>query len=439
MPEATVVSSWGNIAGGPHTVLPVRSRSEAFPDITPAASALPFGNGRSYGDSCLNTGGVLLQTRSLDRFIHFDRESGVLACEAGILLADILRLAVPAGWFLPVVPGTQYVTVGGAIANDVHGKNHHCAGTFGGHLRRLELLRSDGTRFWCSPTEQPDWFCATVGGLGLTGLIVAAELQLRPVAGPWMEVETIRYSSLEAFFHLSEASDRSHEYSVAWIDCLAGGKNTGRGLLQRANHSKRPDMGPARRSRGLSIPIAPPVSLVNPVSLRLFNTLHYHRQRRTCVTATTHYQSFFFPLDGIGNWNRLYGPRGFYQYQCVIPAGAAHWATAELLAETRASGLGSFLAVLKRCGAAGSPGLLSFPHEGVTLALDFPNRGERVFRLFERLDSIVASAAGRLYPAKDARMPAALFRSGYPRWQEFASFIDPRCCSDFWRRVAMPT
>ena len=430
-----VVSSWGNVFRAPHTVYDLHSRYDPFPAMHAPATALPFGNGRSYGDSCLNVGGALLLTRSLDRYIAFDRDNGVLACEAGVLLADILRLVVPAGWFLPVVPGTCYVTVGGAVANDVHGKNHHVAGTFGRHVRRLELLRSNGERLMCSLTDNPQWFAATLGGLGLTGVVTWAELQLRRIPGPWMDVESIRFAHLEEFFALSAESERSYEYTVAWIDCLSRGKQLGRGILQRANHAAQQPTRVPPQPRGKSVPFPLPVSLVNGVSLRVFNTLHYHQQLSRHKRTSEYFQSFFFPLDGILHWNRLYGPKGFFQYQCVIPPPAAHSATAQLLDRIARSGQGSFLAVLKGFGAADSPGMLSFPREGVTLALDFPNKGARLERLFESLDEIVSAAGGRLYPAKDGRMPGALFRSGFPRWQEFSQYIDPACSSSFWRRV----
>jgi FAD/FMN-containing dehydrogenase len=430
-----VISSWGNVIRAQHAVYGLRSRGDRFPAVTPAATVLPFGNGRSYGDSCLNVGGALLQTRSLDRFIGFDRDTGVLACESGVLLADILRIAIPAGWFPPVVPGTSYVTVGGAIANDVHGKNHHCAGTFGVHVRRLELLRSNGERLVCSPTENPQWFSATIGGLGLTGVITWAELQLRPVVGQWIDLETIRFANLDEFFALSAESDRNFEYTVSWIDCLGRGKRLGRGLLQRAGHAAVEPKDRRPLKRRLLVPFVPPASLVNAASLRVFNTVYYHWQRAKLQRTVQHFQSFFFPLDGILHWNRLYGPRGFYQYQCVIPSAAGKEAAAQLLETIARSGLGSFLAVLKRFGAAGSPGMLSFPREGVTLALDFPNSGPAVERLFVELDSIVSASGGRLYPAKDGRMPGSLFRQGYPDWQEFAQYIDPACSSSFWRRV----
>ena len=430
-----VVSSWGNVVRAQHVVYDLRGREDPFPELPVAGTVLPFGNGRSYGDSCLNETGALLQTRALDRFIRFDRDTGVLACEAGVLLADILRLVVPAGWFLPVVPGTCYVTVGGAIANDVHGKNHHHAGTFGRHVRKLELLRSTGTRTVCSQTENPAWFAATVGGLGLTGVITWAELQLRRIGGPWLDVESIRFANVAEFFALSAESEESCEYTVAWIDCLSRGKRLGRGILQRANHGEAQSAAAPAGERQMSVPFPLPVSLVNGVSLRAFNTLHYHRQPAGRRRSSEHFQSFFFPLDRILHWNRLYGPKGFYQYQCVVPMSHAREATTELLETIALSGLGSFLAVLKGFGSVVSPGMMSFPRAGVTLALDFPNSGVAVERLFDSLDSILSTAGGTLYPAKDGRMPGALFRGGYPRWQEFSEYIDPACSSSFWRRV----
>jgi FAD/FMN-containing dehydrogenase len=321
----------------------------------------------------------------------------------------------------------------------VHGKKHHRAGTFGGHVRGLELLRSNGERLSCSAVENPEWFAATVGGLGLTGVVTRAQLQLRRVPGSRVNLETLRFANLDEFFGLCEGSDRNFEYTVAWIDCLGRGKHLGRGILQRANHA--PDESPQQpvASGKMVVPFAPPLSLVNGVSLRLFNTLHYYWQGAGLTRSSGNFQSFLFPLDRILHWNRLYGPRGFYQYQCVIPAPASREAAAQLLTAIARSGLGSFLAVLKRFGSSSSPGMLSFPREGVTLALDFPNKGPAVERLFVALDSIVSASGGRLYPAKDGRMPGALFRSGYPRWRELAQYIDPRCSSSFWRRVTENT
>jgi FAD/FMN-containing dehydrogenase len=286
----------------------------------------------------------------------------------------------------------------------------------------------------CSEEENVDWRDATIGGLGLTGIITWAEIELRRIPGPWMDVETLRFHNVDEFFALCADSDRDYEYTVAWIDCLARGRRLGRGLLQRANHAPhegKPDGPPQRR---FSVPITPPVSLVNNLSLRMFNAVYYHRQAGDRRRAFEHFESFFYPLDGISHWNRLYGPRGFYQYQCVVTE-APRDAIAALLDTIARSGLGSFLAVLKLFGQYRSRGLLSFPQEGATLALDFPNRGQRLERLFRELDSIVTGARGRLYPAKDGRMPGNAFRAGYDRWQQFTRFVDPCCSSSFWRRV----
>lgn len=431
-----MVMSWGRVQGFQHEVVGLHNRFARLPELPDHTShILPYGNGRSYGDSCLNAGGALLKTRELDRFISFDPFAGVLACESGVLLDDILRLVVPQGWFLAVTPGTRFVTVGGAIANDVHGKNHHRTGTFGMHVNRFELLRSGGQRLLCSREENADWFAATVGGLGLTGLITWAEIRLRRIGSPWMNIETIRYQTLDDFFELCAESDRDYEYTVSWVDCSSKGKALGRGLFMRANHAPA-IAAPVRHSaRTRTFPFVPPVSLVNSFSLKAFNTLYYHRQFGRRSQGLQHYEQFFYPLDGILEWNRLYGPRGFYQYQCVLPIGVSKDASTQLLQQIGKSGMGSFLAVLKLCGPSISPGRLSFPQSGVSLALDFPNRGESLYRLFTNLDTIVRDAGGRIYPAKDGRMPSELFRTGYPQWKAFTQFIDPRFSSNFWRRV----
>lgn len=446
------VRSWGRVLRPSHHVVPMSSRTAVLDAIAAQAGAdashaplpmLPYGNGRSYGDSNLNPGGILLEMRPLDRIIEFDPHSGVLTCEAGVLLSEILAFGVPQGWFPMVTPGTQFVTVGGAIANDVHGKNHHRAGSFGNQVRQFELLRSDGTRMVCSPEKNADWFAATIGGLGLTGVITWATLQLRAIANPYVDTETIRFRSLEEFFELSAASEADHEYSVAWIDCAFSGKRLGRGLFNRGNHAPAElDLAlvpPGQRHRAdareLRVPVTPPVSLINSVTLKAFNLAYFHRQRGDRVRLLQPYRPFFYPLDAILEWNRIYGPRGFYQYQCIVPDEYALPSVRQLLDTIAASGMGSFLAVLKQFGKTPSRGMLSFPAPGTTLALDFPNRGPRLHRLFEALDRIVLDAGGRLYPAKDGRMGPAMFKAGYPRWNEFLDYVDPRFSSGFWRRV----
>ncbi|MBI5926247.1 MAG: FAD-binding oxidoreductase [Aquabacterium sp.] len=442
MNTQTVVS-WGRVLREPHLMLGLSSRHQALPIPADGQSVLPFGHGRSYGDSNLNPGGALLLAGQLDRFIHFDPATGLLRCEAGVLLSTIIQLVLPQGWFLPVTPGTQFVTVGGAMANDVHGKNHHVAGSFGNHVLQFELLRSDGTRMVCSPQENADWYAATIGGLGLTGLITWAEIQLKRVANPFLDTESIRFRSLEEFFELSTASERDFEYTVSWIDCAVTGKRLGRGLFNRGNHAPAvldtrllpPGLPNGVAEPCLRVPLTPPISLINTLSLKSFNTLYFNKQREDVVRSLQHYRPFFYPLDALREWNRIYGPKGFYQYQCVVPPERALPATRQLLETIAASGMGSFLAVLKQFGQPASRGMLSFPEPGITLALDFPNQGPRLFKLFDQLDRIVLDAGGRLYPAKDGRMGATIFKAGYPRWSEFKSYVDPRFSSGMWRRV----
>jgi FAD/FMN-containing dehydrogenase len=412
-------------------------RHEALPaDRFPGLTLLPFGNGRSYGDVCLNDGGALIDVRPLNRLVAFDAVGGRITCEAGVLLSEILEIAVPRGWFLTVTPGTQFVTVGGAIANDVHGKNHHRAGSFGCHVYRFELLRSDGSRLICSATENQDWFRATVGGLGLTGLITWAEIQLKPIVTPFMEQEVIKFAGLDEFYTLSDESDGGFEYTVAWVDCLATGRHLGRGHFIRGNHSKvkpsRPGNDPKAR---LGIPVDIPFSVVNRLSLKLFNWIYFHRQMRRTRASTVHYAPFFYPLDSIPGWNRMYGPRGFVQYQCVIPHENGRAAIQEILTRISRAKMGSFLAVLKVFGDTPSPGLLSFSSPGVTLALDFPVATAGTLGLLNELDDITCSAGGKVYPAKDARMSAGHFERYFPNWRQLVAYMDPRFSSGFWRRV----
>ena len=427
------VSSWGLLSAEPHQVLPLDATGRALPPNTGRA-ALPYGMGRSYGDVCLNPGGALWLTQGADHWLDFDADTGALTCQAGALLADIQRLLAPRGWMLPVTPGTQFVTVGGAIANDVHGKNHHVAGSFGNHVRSLTLKRTDGRTIVCGPSQEADWFRATVGGLGLTGLITEATLQLRRVAGPWLDTETIAFDTLERFYALAAESEARWEYTVSWIDCL---DKRGRGLFMRGNHCTQNTTVPAHSPHKgrLAMPFTPPLSLVNAASLRAFNALYYHAHRLRAGHAISHYLPFFYPLDGIAHWNRMYGPRGFYQYQCVVPFEGGEQAIAALLAQIAHSGQGSFLAVLKTFGSRPSLGLLSFPQPGITLALDFPNLGDKTLHLFSQLDAIVSAAGGRIYPAKDARMPAHLFQSGYPQWKQILPYRDPGISSAMSRRL----
>ena len=387
--------------------------------------------GRSYGDVCLNPNGISWQTRELNRFIKFDQQTGLLRCEAGLLLRDIQRLMIPRGWILPVTPGTQIVTVGGAIANDVHGKNHHRLGSFGDHVQYIKLVRTDGNIIECSPNTNADWFAATVGGLGLTGIIIEVEIQLRPIQSAWLDTENLAYHNLNEFFQLADSSEADWEHTVSWIDCI--NKGGGRGIFMRGNPSSinRPEP----KSRENTMPIVPPISMVNQLTLRPFNIFYFNVNKWQAGKSLAHYEKFFYPLDNLLEWNRMYGPKGFYQYQSVVPRDVGQDAVQAMLKEISNSGEGSFLAVLKTFGNREPVGMLSFPRAGVTLALDFPNKGEKTLALLKRLDAIVREANGRLYPAKDARMPRDLFESGYPKLTEFLKYRDNGISSALSKRL----
>jgi FAD/FMN-containing dehydrogenase len=414
-------------------VLPVVWRSDPPPLERVRGPVLPYACGRSYGDSCLNDGGLLLDVRGLDRLIAFDEERGLLHCEAGVTLAEILALVVPRGWFLPVVPGTRWVSVGGAIANDIHGKNHHRAGTFGAHIARLELLRSTGERLLCAPGDP--LFQATVGGLGLTGLILSAELRLKRVPGAGIAMERIRFPGLEAFFDLA-AEDHAFEYTVAWVDCLARGRRLGRGIYMRGDHTPLAGSVPSPvRPARLTVPAGAPSGLLNRLTLGLLNGTYYRSQLGAHHRGTVPYAPFFFPLDSIGEWGRVYGPGGFVQYQCVVPDGPGGGPIRTIFERIARSGEPASLAVLKRFGGARSPGMLSFPRAGITLAVDFAVRGPATLALLDDLDAVVREAGGAVYPAKDARMSPESFRAFFPALERFTAHRDPKFSSSFWRRV----
>lgn len=430
------VRSWGRVLAPPHLV--ARPGSLAAIDAWTVGSREPrlaTGARRSYGDVCLLEGGRLIDMSSMDRFRSFDAETGVLVAEAGVTIDAILSQFVPRGWFVPVTPGTRHVTLGGAIANDVHGKNHASAGTFGCHVRRIVIERSDEGRVTASPDERPELFAATIGGLGLTGIIVEVELALQRIPSAMLDVETFACGNLDRLCDRLEAGFAAREHNVAWIDCTASGAKLGRGIVSQADWAAEGGFvphGPPRRS----VPTDRVAGLLNPLTLKLFNAGYNTAGRLRAGRHTAHYAGFLYPLDAISGWNRLYGPHGFYQYQCMIPTDAGREPLRDLLRIIAASGEGSLLAVLKLFGARRSPGLLSFPQPGFSLALDFRNRGAATLQLLERLDAVTTAAGGRLYPAKDQRMPAALFRQGYPALDRFEASRDPACLSDFWKRVA---
>lgn len=410
-----LLTGWGRYPRHESAVLEPGDLTEAAALQSASAGMVARGNGRAYGDAAIGLTTTLL-TRGLDRLISFDPATGRLAAEAGVLLADILDFAVPRGFFPPVVPGTKFVSLGGMIAADVHGKNHHVEGGFGRHVESLDLALPDGSRVTCSPTENSAIFAATIGGMGLTGTILSAVFRLRPIATSLMRQRTIVAPDLAAAMAALDTSAAA-TYSVAWIDCLARGAQLGRALVYLAEHAGadavkrgRPALAPARKSR-LGVPFDWPPFLLNRVSVAAFNEIYFRRgAAKAGRDVFVPIDPYFFPLDGIADWNRIYGARGFVQHQCVIPKAASGAALAEIIERISRLGTPSFLAVLKLLGPG--DGLMSFPLEGYTLALDFPV-GAATLSLLDAIDAIVVAAGGRLYLAKDARQKAATFASGY--------------------------
>ena len=426
--------SWGLVTDEPQIAQAPTWASDAL-QLPAGKTLLPFGNGRSYGDSCLNTGGELLDSKALDRFISLDTQSGVLVAEPGVTLNNILQHVVPLGWFLPVSPGTSYVTLGGAVANDVHGKNHHRDGTFGNFVHEFTVLRSDGTHLVCSASENTKMFNATLGGLGLTGVITRITLQLIPINSAYLDVHMAVFRGIDEFQVLSDKYRNDYQYTVAWLDCASGGKQFARGIFMAANHASSGALQPGPKAPRLSIPFNFPRWVLNRYSIKAFNELYFRWQRSlTTQPQTQHYQGFFYPLDAIGSWNRIYGAAGFHQYQFVVPFDKAD-VLESILYDIVDSGMGSFLAVLKEFGDVPSTGMLSFPRPGLCLALDFADRGARTIRLIQNLDAKVRAAGGAAYPAKDRLMSADSFEHYFDRLSEFKQYVDPAFSSGFWRRV----
>ncbi len=409
----------------------------AFPVSTGSASGarLSYGNGKSYGDSCLPIHGGAAIIAEGGPAIQLDPATGVLEASTRASLSDIILHAGPLGWFLPVTPGTKHVTLGGAIANDVHGKNHHSRGSFGCHVEWFELARSDGRLLVCSAQENAELFSATIGGMGLTGHITRAAIRMMKVPGVNVAETATPFGSIDAYFDVAERMDGDNEYSVAWIDQLASGKDAGRGLLFTGNHTDGAFV--PHKTAKIGVPFVPPISALNGVSVRAFNTLYRFAKGRKTANKTTHYDPFFYPLDGVAHWNRLYGPRGLHQHQSVIPFDAAQRVIPQMLQVSRDAGHASFLTVIKRFGDICSPGILSFARPGYTLTLDFPHRGKATLQLLDMLDAMTIGCGGAVNPYKDSRMSAATFAASFPAWRRLEAVRDPAFMSGFWQRTAM--
>lgn len=419
-----MLSGWGNYPRAECRTLKWRDAADLSAILANEPRLIARGLGRAYGDAALQPEATISMLGH-DRILAFDGESGRITCESGVTLGDLLSVFVPRGWFPPVTPGTRHVTLGGMIASDVHGKNHHKCGSFSKHVEVLELMLADGRVVRCSTRENPDLFEATCGGMGLTGLILTATFSMIPVETAWIRQETIRTHSLEEMMQAFEDSS-AWTYTVAWIDCHARGDALGRGLLFRGEHATRDETREVSshplaipRRRQVSIPTDLPMTVLNRMTVGAFNELYWRRGRPG--TRFVPYDAYFYPLDSVLHWNRIYGRNGFVQYQCVLPKNESALGLKRLLAAAEKAGTGSFLAVLKLLGP--QDGMLAFPFEGYTIALDFPV-SKRLTLLLDEMDQIVAEHGGRLYLAKDSRSRPDQLRRGYRRLDEFAKVRD---------------
>ena len=437
--NARTLTGWGRTAQATMEVgRPERPRDlSALLADTNGTSVVVHGAGRSYGDAALNEGGRAILTQRLSRMLSFDEKTGKLVCEAGVTFADLMRVFLPRGFCVPVTPGTAFATIGGAVATDVHGKNHDQVGSFGDHVLWIELLTANGRTVRVSPKARPALFAATIGGMGLTGIIVAVCFRMVRVPSASLQVWERRIADLDAFFAAFEEVRSEAEYSVGWIDALARGKQLGRGILETAAVA---DADPARKpkDRQRRVPIDLPGVALNPVTVGAFNDRYYRRVPVEGRESVLPAERFFYPLDAVQDWNRIYGKQGFYQFQCVIPDDTARDGIRRALEAISAARSASFLAVLKTLGGEGK-GMLSFPMRGYTLALDFPRRNG-IEALLDRLEGITLDHGGRVYLAKDAVLSAKGFDAMYPRsdvFREILAEVDPtgRFQSDMARRL----
>lgn len=425
----TEIAGWGNYPKANAKIYEFSSEEGLIDCQAKLSPSIARGAGRSYGDASLSSS--LLSSSQLHRTLAFDLESGIFRCEGGKLLSDILDEIVPQGYFLPVTPGTKFVSIGGAIAADIHGKNHHVEGCFSNHVESFRLLKANGEIATCSRTENPNLFWATVGGMGLTGFILDASFRLKKIETTKIAKRTIKCPNLKSLIE-ALIQYENYTYSVAWIDCDTSGKNMGRSILNLGEHATAEQFANSDSSQFktpkplISIPFNLPNWTLNQFTVKTFNALYYGKEFKSDYESLSDFEPFFYPLDAIGKWNRLYGSNGFVQYQFVIPMQHADKGLHDIMKVITESGESSFLAVLKLFGEQ-NEGWLSFPKRGVTLALDF-RANERTFKLLDRLDKMVDGMDGRLYLAKDARMKADFFATGYPKLDQFKRLlkeIDP--------------
>ncbi|MEM7360305.1 MAG: FAD-binding oxidoreductase [Pseudomonadota bacterium] len=413
-------SGWGNNPRIQSRVFDLQDRKQLAGHIDSTDSLIAYGNGRSYGDSALWED--LVDTKRHKFFLAFDEEKGSLTVQAGCMLSDILQVFVPRGWFLKVSPGTKLITVGGAIASDVHGKNHHIEGCFSECVEELTLMQEQGKTVVCSRDQDPDLFRATCGGQGLTGIILEAKITLKRIESSSLSVCTYKTDSLQETFKIFEQQAQA-DYSVAWIDCLASGTALGRAHVSTGEFKTDQNLSYAPRRR-LSLPFFLPRFVLNSLTVKVFNVLYYHRQLRTVKKSSASLDSFFYPLDSIAHWNRAYGKQGFVQYQVIFPLQHSYVGLQQVLGKIATAKKGSFLAVLKLHGEE-NDNYLSFPLKGYSLALDFKYE-KSVFALLDDLDKVVVANGGRTYLAKDSRVSKEVFEQGYPAIKRFRALRQER-------------
>lgn len=385
-------------------------------------TSIPHGNGRCYGDASLSSD--VISTLRYDKVLAFDEVNGIITCQSGLLLSDLLQITVPRGWFLPVTPGTKFITVGGAVASDVHGKNHHVDGAFSRHVVSMSVLTGTGETLVCSATAHADLFWATCGGMGLTGIILEVKFRLKRINTAYIRQKQIKARNLDEIMALFEQNSM-YTYSVAWIDCLKTGRNFGRSILMLGEHATVDEVNtdkvllPKEKSL-VTVPFYFPSFVLNGLSVRAFNALYYAKNYKKVMDSVVHYDGFYYPLDSILGWNKIYGKKGFVQYQFVLPLGASKEGLIDILTRINRRGTGSFLAVLKLFGEQDD--LISFPMKGYTLALDFPIQ-PGLFAFLDELDEMVAGYGGRIYLSKDARMKSEIFWKTYPHAGKFKEIL----------------
>lgn len=418
------IANWGNYPVMESQEKIFSTTEEAARYVSVQEGFIPRGNGRCYGDASLS--GNTISTLKYDKILSFDTEKGLLECQSGLTLDKILEVIVPKGWFLPVTPGTKFITVGGAVASDVHGKNHHVDGSFSNHILEMDVMLADGRLITCSTTDHSDLFWATCGGMGLTGLITRVKFDLKKIESAYIKQKQVKAENLEEVIRLFEEY-KDYTYSVAWIDCLKKGKNFGRSILILGEHAtleelpaekkKEPLKFPAKKQ--ITFPFNLPSFVLNQFTVKAFNFLYYGKNFKREINNVVSYEPFFYPLDAILHWNRGYGKKGFVQYQFVLPLESKQ-GLVEILNKISDKGMGSFLAVLKVFGKQDD--LISFPTEGYTLALDFPVR-KGLFEFLDELDQVVLKYGGRLYMSKDARMQPGILQAGYKGLPEFIKIV----------------